>query len=342
MNSEPVRVGLAGCGRIAQAVHLGVLQRLREFKLVAIADTDEAQRTQAGAWAPRATHCGGLDEMLERPDLEAVVVCLPNPQHASAADAVLGSGRHLYLEKPLASNYEQAKRLADTWQHTDLVAMMGFNYRFHPLYLELKAQVQSKALGELREGRTRFTTARGALPDWKKTRSSGGGALLDLASHHLDLLYFLLGRHPVEVACTLRSEHTEEDTAALTVQYAGGPVITSDFDLYSGNSDWIELTGFAKRARVDRLQGLSVNHTSHPPNVLSRALDVIASPYARKKWWNPPWEASYEIALAHFGSVVRGRTFSGPGLADGLENLALIQACEVSARIGSPVAITSA
>jgi predicted dehydrogenase len=56
---------------------------------------------------------------------------------------------------------------------------------------------------------------------------------------------------------------------------------------------------------------------------------------------HPTWEASYEIALAHFGAAVRGATFAGPSLMDGLENLALLQACETSAQLGSSVSITA-
>ena len=111
-----VKLGLIGCGRIAELVHLNVITRLPEAKLVAIAECDATRREQLSRRAPKAALFEDYRELMQRCDLEAVVICLPPALHAEAAIAAFENRKHVYLEKPLATNIEDAKRVLLAWK----------------------------------------------------------------------------------------------------------------------------------------------------------------------------------------------------------------------------------
>lgn len=144
-----LKVGLIGCGRIVQLVHLNVLARLPDAELVALAEPDPQRREEASRRVPKAIAFSGYQEMLEKSDVEAAVICLPNALHAEAAEAALKLGKHVYLEKPLAANLEDARDALQAWRSAGTVGMMGFNYRFNPIYQAAKEYIKSGKLGEV-------------------------------------------------------------------------------------------------------------------------------------------------------------------------------------------------
>src|SRR5262245_16729525 len=106
---SPLKVGLIGCGHIAQSTHLHVLTRLPDVDLVALAEVDATRRYEASRRAPAAIAVADYQELLALPDVEAVVICLPNALHADAAIAALEARKHVYLEKPLATTLAEGR-----------------------------------------------------------------------------------------------------------------------------------------------------------------------------------------------------------------------------------------
>src|SRR4030042_5317136 len=116
-----LKVGLMGCGRIAQSVHLPVLTHLPEVELVALAEVDPERLEKARHLVPKAVVCDHYETLLKMKEVEAVIICLPNDLHTEAAIASLQQGKHVYLEKPLATNLDEARRVLEVWQNTHLV-----------------------------------------------------------------------------------------------------------------------------------------------------------------------------------------------------------------------------
>ena len=145
----PLRIGLIGCGHMGRVVHLNILRRLPQVEVVALAEPDAQRRKAASRKVPRAAVFADYHELLHRSEIDATVICLPNALHAEAATATLQSGKHLYLEKPLAINLDDGRKLLDVWRRSGQVAMIGFSYRFNPLHQQVRRHIQAGRLGEL-------------------------------------------------------------------------------------------------------------------------------------------------------------------------------------------------
>jgi predicted dehydrogenase len=328
-----LRVGVIGCGRIARVAHLPALAR---------AEGDPESLRAASSHAPRATFYTDWRELIESSDAEAVVVCLPNALHAEAATAALERGRHVYLEKPMATNLREARSVVGAWRRAGTVGMIGFNYRFNKLYAAARRHVLSGKLGALVAARTVFSTAKADAPDWKRARESGGGALLDLGSHHVDLVRFIFGREVREVFADVWSRRVEDDCATLRLRLADGLIVQSFFSTCAVEEDRFEIYGDEGKLSLDRYLSLDVRLSE--PTLRSARLkqlrhalgELRRSPYLLEKLRAPANEPSYVSALLAFVAAAlegdRGVKNVKPDLEDGYRSLAVVVAAEESAR----------
>lgn len=332
-----LRIGLIGCGRIAQRFHLPVLATLEGVQLAAVAESDPSRREACRNLAPKVPLFSDFSELLEGGGVDAVVICLPPALHADAAVASFERGLHVYLEKPLAITVEDGIRVVAAWRRATTVGRLGFNFRFHPLISQLREAVGSGALGEVIGARTVFCAARRVLPEWKRERRSGGGVLLELVSHHFDLVRFLIGQEITEVNAMLRSTESEADTATVELHLEAGPLVTVLASLAAIEDDRIEIYGTHcqlafDRYRSSRLRRVPAERDFRAAACLRAAGAVLASlPYDLLDAIRLPREQSFARALAAFASAVRGRASAGPDLDDGLRSLAIVAAAEQAA-----------
>lgn len=339
----PVPIGLIGCGHAALAIHLPILARLRPVRLVAVAEPDASRRAAALRMASGAVGLPDHRLLLERPDVEAVIVCLPNARHAEVAVEALERGKHVYLEKPLAGSPEEADRVVAAWERSGVVGMMGFNYRFNELYRAARDLLRGGRLGDLVAVRSTFSLATPSLPAWKRRRASGGGALLDLGSHHLDLLRFLFDREVEEVHGRLASRGSEDDVAMLQLRLAGGLQAQCLFAFGVSDEERVEVYGSDAKMTVDRSRHQEVLLTdpdrrkARRQRVAHAVRAVRRIPYVLDKRRTPGHEPSYRTAFLRFADAVRSGGPVAPDLNEGREVVRIISMAEVSARTGRPV-----
>ncbi len=339
----PFRLGLLGYGRIAGLVHAPVLTRMPHARLVAVAEPDPERR----ALAERHTGATGYahyEALLEARAVDAVVICLPTPQHADAAVAAFEAGLHVYVEKPIATTAHDAARVLDAWRRAGTVGMAGFNFRFNPGYRELRDLVRHGALGRVVGIRGVFTSAPRALPPWKQQRATGGGVLLDLASHHLDLAPWLLGDTIGAVHASVTSGRTEDDTATVQATLSSGVPYQGFFSLAAPESHRVEVIGEEAVAAFDRMHDRRVRLTpvrdAHTPvRRVRRALEAV---HPRTLLRGVPPEPSFTLALAAFVDAARHGTSASPTLDDGAAALHAVLAAERSARDGRVVSLAEA
>jgi len=334
--SGPIGVALLGCGSIAGPVHLRLLRRRRGVRVVGVADP----APEARAVAERAGVPAVADplELLEDGAVGAAIVCAPTHAHAELGLAAVERRKHLYLEKPLATSVEDGSHLVDAAAQAGVVAAVGFNHRFHPLHRRARALLESGAIGQVRAIQTAFcqpVEARQLAP-WRRSRAAGGGVLLDLASHQVDLVRWLLSDEIVSARAALESEASEDDTARLELQTARGVAVAGLFSYRAARCDVLQIVGTAGVLELDRYApALRLSLTREDAGDVRRRRDP---PAWQPRLWQvrrrlrPSYEPSYERALAAFVDALHGRPGSLPSLTDGLRSLEVVVAAEDAAR----------
>jgi len=341
-----LNVGLIGCGRIAELVHLNNLSQMPNVRLTTLAESDANRRNALQENFPKIQVFSDYRDLLSLQEIHAVVICLPNHLHASVAMEALEQGKHVYLEKPLAVNLEEAQKLVEARKRSGLIGMMGFNYRFHALYQIMRSKLQSGDLGDVISVRSVFSSRMRNLPDWKQKLQTGGGVLMDLGMHHADLVRYLLGRDVKSVFAQTTSRYSEGDNAVLELELDNGVRVQSFFSMSSVEKDQFEIFGTSGRLFLDRQQSFHVEFTktgqvqSYLQSMWSNFRGFIQSPYLYNKILKPTYEPSYYEAMKAFIICVQKNEPIGPSFEDGLHSLQVIQAAEQSAQTGQRVAVS--
>ena len=152
-------------------------------------------------------------ELLARPDIQVVSICTPNDQHEEMAIAAIRAGKHVYIDKPLAVTGDSADRIARATAQSGVFTRMVFNNRYSPAMLRARQLVDEGRIGEVLTFNARYLHSGSIDPNkpigWKQQMQ--GGVLLDLGSHALDLLTWLIG-YPARVFCKTHTLYGDRPT----------------------------------------------------------------------------------------------------------------------------------
>ena len=207
MKNGKVRIGLIGAGNIAQNAHIPAYLKQADAELVAVCDLKE-DRAKGVAEKYGMKHVTtDYNELVALDDVDAVSVCTWNNAHAKAAIAAAKAGKHILCEKPMAMNTQEAEAMKKAVEENHVVFMMGFVNRFRPDSKAIKEIADSGKLGEIYYAKTGVLRRRGTPLGWFTDLSkSGGGPVIDIGVHVIDLTWYLMGKpKPVSVsAATFR------------------------------------------------------------------------------------------------------------------------------------------
>ena len=197
-----LKVGIIGAGGIAKNVHIpNYIACGNQVEVVAIADV-VVERAQEVAELYEIPHAfGSYNEMLEKVEIDAVSVCVPNKFHAEAAIAALKAGCHVLCEKPPAMNTEEAELMMETAKKVGKILTYGFHYRYSPEVEITKSFIDADEMGEIYSARVHAIRRRG-IPGWgvfTNKELQGGGPLIDIGVHMLDTALYLMGYPEPEV-----------------------------------------------------------------------------------------------------------------------------------------------
>ncbi|HIC90112.1 MAG TPA: Gfo/Idh/MocA family oxidoreductase, partial [Anaerolineae bacterium] len=197
-----LRVGIIGCG--AGRLHAACYHQLPNVEIVALSGLESDRCQQIAAQFNIPERYGDYHDLLRHADVEAVSIVLPNWLHAPATIAALQSGRHVLVEKPLACTVAEGEAMVQAAAEADSKLMICFNYRFRGDSQAVKQYVDSGGLGHIYYAKASWLRQAG-IPggrSWFTNREkSGGGPLIDLGVHILDLTLYFMG-HPRPVAVT--------------------------------------------------------------------------------------------------------------------------------------------
>ncbi len=343
----PIRVAVIGCGTLAQTAHLPLLRRMNDFSIAGVADTDPAVLTASASIAKRARHTTDYRELLTPWMADAAIISLPTAMHAEVAKAAFESGLHVYLEKPIATELHEVPSIIKAWKDSLRVGMIGHNYRFNPLYRKLKHMIAIGRIGAPRDARMAFTTPVNESGTWRDNRAEGGGALLDLGTHEIDLARYLFNSEVAFVTAKIESRRADHDRAELLLELENDVFVKITIGLGDTFSDRMQVIGEAGSLFVDRAESLDVEFTPAAGTPISSGefAALLPSPGAKvshlyAKLRAPFNEPSFGIALKAFADSITTGAPPSPDLNDGFAALAVISAAEMSSRENRRVAMT--
>lgn len=198
--ARPLRVGIIGTGGIAKA-HIRGYQQAQNVELFAACDVIK-ERAEAVQQEYGFTHAfTDYEQLLKTPELDVVSICTPPFAHKDPTIAALQAGKHVLCEKPMALDATEAQAMVDAWytardRHKNLFSI-GFNARWSQNAQTLKRMIDAGELGDIYYGRTVSHRRRG-VPGWgvfTNKAKNGGGPMIDIGVHALDLALWLMG-HP--------------------------------------------------------------------------------------------------------------------------------------------------
>jgi myo-inositol 2-dehydrogenase/D-chiro-inositol 1-dehydrogenase len=337
--TEPLRVGIVGCGRVTQTWHAPALAALEEVEVVAVADPLEQPRVRVAA-ALRARAYDGHAALLEDDGVDAVAVCTPAGHHAEVVHAALAAGRHVFVEKPLCVALEDARSLAAAAAGSDRTVAVGFNLRHHELVRRAAALIASGGLGEVVALQSVFSSNfdyRAAASPWRFRREHGGGAVFEMASHHFDLWRLLLADELEEVFAVASSGEDDDETAVVAARTRAGVAISFLVTQRSGHLNECTVHGTRGTLRLspyrhDGLELVPAGEFAGAPRLrLRRALE---SAWALRRG-RAPFARSYRAEWLRFAEAARaGRRL--PDVEDGVRNVEVLRAVLRSAEDGVP------
>ncbi|MDR7523041.1 MAG: Gfo/Idh/MocA family oxidoreductase [Armatimonadota bacterium] len=250
--SGPLRMAVIGCGERGAGCCRAVAQT-GNSRLVMVMDASpqRAREVARGLDVPWTT---SLEEVLARDDVEAVVISTPHHLHAPQSLAAVRAGKHVVVEKPLATSLEDAAAVAVAARGAGVSFSINLSYRYLPHVAKARSLIEAGVLGDLygvsliyqKERFADYWEGRlgGAGSDWRMRReTSGGGILINLLIHFIDLLRYLPGLDLVEVSsaqATMEGPGEVEDVTALWLRYANGALATVNASSCARGADIVE------------------------------------------------------------------------------------------------------
>ncbi len=190
---ETLRIAVVGLG--IGSHHIEILLQHPRVRIEAICDADPERLNAVGTRFGIDRRFSEYERILESTSIDALVLAVPNHLHAEMSIAALEAGKHVLCEKPMAATLEDARRLQEFSATVEPILMINFSFRYHHLSRMLKEQIEAGVLGPIYYGRSVWHRRFGfpGFGGWFGTRSSsGGGPMIDLGVHRLDLALWLM------------------------------------------------------------------------------------------------------------------------------------------------------
>ncbi len=194
-----VKVGIIGCGGIANGKHMPSLSQVEGVQMVAFCDLiiEKAEKAAKQYGTPDAKVYTDYKELLKDESIEVVHVLTPNRSHADISVDALYAGKHVMCEKPMAKTAADAKRMVDAAKATGKKLTIGYQHRQKVQSIYAKKYINTGALGEIYYANC-YAIRRRGTPNWGvflNEYEQGGGPIIDIATHSLDLTLYLMNNY---------------------------------------------------------------------------------------------------------------------------------------------------
>ncbi len=247
--SQKVKIGIIGCGAIG-STHADAYKTVENAEVVALCDIlPDRLKEKSERHGIEKTYVD-YHELLADPEIEAVSICVPNDMHAPIAIDAFKAGKHVLLEKPMTLNADLARDIIAARDASGKLLQMGMVWRQNPEAQVVKEVIDSGRLGEIYQIRVKLIRRRGipGLGGWFTTKArSGGGGLIDIAVHFLDLVMWMTDFwNPTRVSAKTYSKFGSpmKDYKYISM-WAGPPNYEGTFDVDDYAAGFVRFGGKA-------------------------------------------------------------------------------------------------
>jgi len=316
-------------GRIGR-IHAANVLRSTKLALVAVASRTQASADKAAAELGSGVAAVGVDQALDDPAVEAVIIANQTVGHVEYATRALNHGKHVLLEKPGAISLTEHCRLRKCAAQTDRIVATGYLRRYDKTFQELKARVRSGAIGT--PSLVNLVAREYEIPD--SDVLSAIGFIADVAVHDFDIAAWILGQEPLEVyATTQQAKHAALpfDSAVVVVRFDGGGIATLHLSCNSPGADDVRCEVVGADGSI-AITGLAEGH---------RSLDLVDRHSTRgaPKDYAARFGLALQAELDAFADRCRGRQQDGPDLVSDARALAIAVAARASVAAGKPLEV---
>ncbi len=197
--ARTVKIGIIGCGGIANGKHMPSLSKVEGVEMVAFCDiiVERAEKAAAKYGVPGAKVYEDYKELLKDESIEVVHVCTPNRSHSFITVDSLEAGKHVMCEKPMAINSAEAQKMIDAAKRTGKKLTIGYQSRFRDDSQYMKTEAENGTFGDIYYAKATAIRRR-AVPTWGvflNEYEQGGGPLIDIGTHALDLTLWMMNNY---------------------------------------------------------------------------------------------------------------------------------------------------
>lgn len=282
-----LKIGIVGCGGIANNKHLPAIKKNGNYEIIAFCDLiiEKAEKAKKDFGTESAKVFTDYKDVL-REALDAVYVLTPNNAHAPVAIAALEAGKHVMCEKPMAKTYGEAVEMVETSKRTGKILTIGYQNRYRSDSEFLKRACENGDLGDIYYAKAHAIRRR-AVPTWGvflDEEKQGGGPLIDIGTHALDLTLWMMDNYEPEmvVGSVFRKladqtetgnawgdwkpeEYTVEDSAFGFIKMKNGATVNleASWALNSLDVGEAQTSLCGTKAGADMKKGLRINHVQY-------------------------------------------------------------------------------
>jgi predicted dehydrogenase len=346
---KKLNLGIIGTGWPGQQ-HARVMRAVPGARLFACADLDEARRKEfEKTYRPKKSF-SDYHELLQEPELQAAIICLPNFLHFPASLAALEAGKHVFCEKPPTMNAAEMKVLQELATKRGLVYFFGRQFRFTPGMRAALELVRQGRLGTIYHAKAIWIRSRGipqGVGGWfTEKKRSGGGALIDIGVHALDSVWYLMGTpRPVAVSAQVYRNFAHlvrdpifdvEDAAYAFIRFENGAVVHLETSWAGNLPDDIPMGEFFGRELNNSIIYGTKGTLRLKPLTLfedkNGALKTVPIKLKDKT-------ESFELQLRNFVEAVQGRAAPINNAEQAFELMEMLDAIYASSNLGREVPI---
>ncbi len=341
--SKKVKIGIIGSQFISH-IHAVSLKRCPQAEIVAIASPTAGHARDFAARHEIPLHFTEYQRVLALPEVDLVVLGVPNDLHCRITLEAAAAGKHVVIEKPLCLNLAEADRMIDACRQAKVKLMYAEELCFTPKYVRLKQLLDSGALGT--PTLVKQSEKHGgphASQFWDVNRS-GGGVTMDMGCHAIEFFRWMLGRPPIQsvyaqISTQVHGDKTAgDDNAILILEFANGVIGLAE-------ESWTKLGGMDDRAEVHGTKGLAYADLHHGNALETFSLDgydyAVEKAGSTKGWtftvYEEEWNYGFPQEMAHFVDCVQNDRPPLVSGEDGRAVLEVIFAAYESARRGRKV-----